>query len=75
MTEGRAAQPLQLLLESPCSSGRGQTTDPVLGRGEGHPMAAAGGVDAQGDGQMRLAGARRAYEDHVLGLVQEVDVP
>jgi hypothetical protein len=42
--------------------------------GEGDPVAAAGGLDAERDRQMRLAGARRSQEHHVGGLPEEVEL-
>jgi hypothetical protein len=46
--------------------------DPPGGGGEGHSVAGLAGPDAQADGQMRLAGAGRAEEDHVLPGHHEV---
>ena len=50
--------------------GLAQAGDPVGGGGEQHPVALPGGGDAEGAGQVGLAGAGRAEEDDVAVLGQ-----
>ena len=51
-----------------------ESGDPFGGGGEQDPVAGLGGLDAQADGEVGLAGAGWAEEDDVLGLGQEVPV-
>jgi hypothetical protein len=46
--------------------------DPLGGGGERHPVAGLAGADAQADGQVGLAGAGGAEEDHVVAGGDEV---
>ena len=45
--------------------------DPVHGGGERDAVPGLGGFDRQPDGEVGLAGARRAEQHHVAGLGQE----
>jgi hypothetical protein len=46
--------------------GLGEPGDPLRGGSEQDPVACLAGADRQPDGQVSLAGAGRAEEDHVL---------
>ena len=64
----------ELSIELPGALGLLQTSNPLVSRREGDAMTPAGGLHSQGDRQMRLAGARRSEEHHVLGLEEEVEL-
>ncbi len=53
--------------------GFGQAVDPLGGGGEQHAMTALAGPDRQADGEVGLAGARRAQEHHVVPPLHEVE--
>ena len=65
---------LELLVEPPRPLGRAQAVDPLVGGGEGDPVAASGGLDPEGDRQVGLAGPGRSQEHDVLGLGEEVEL-
>jgi hypothetical protein len=70
-----ASGPAQFGLEVALALGLRQPRDP-LGRGsELHALAGQAGADRDRDRQVRLAGAGRAEQDHVLARVQEVELP
>ena len=62
---GYAAQAGELGLEAAGVVGVGEAGDPLGGGGEGDPVPGLAGADAEADGQVGFAGARRAEEDHV----------
>ena len=72
--QGDARQAFELLVEPPRPLGCPEPVDPLMGGGEGDPMATAGSLHREGDRQMRLARARRAEEDDVLRLGEEVEL-
>ena len=66
---GRAGQ---FFLEPAGVVGFGEPIDPLAGGREQHPMSGLAGPDTQPDGQMGLAGAGWAEEDHILFAGNEV---
>ncbi len=68
------SETLELLVEPARPLGLAETVDPLVGGGEGHPMAPSGGLDRQRDTQVRLAGAGWSEEDDVGGLGEEVEL-
>jgi hypothetical protein len=54
-----AAQPVEFGVEAAGALGGVEPLDPLVGGGEGDPVAAAGGLDGQRDGQVGFAGAGR----------------
>src|SRR3954454_6989143 len=67
-----AAEADQLWLQSAGGVGVGEAGDPLAGGGERDPVPGLAGPDGQPDGQVGLAGARWAEEDHVLAGGDEV---
>jgi hypothetical protein len=53
--------------------GFGEAGDPFGGGGEGDAVAGLAGPDAEADGEVGLAGAGRAQEDHVLFAGHEIE--
>jgi len=72
--ERDAAEAFQLVGEAAGAFGFSESEHPVGGRRERDSVAAAGGLDAESDAEMRLAGAGWPQEDHVVGLAQEVEL-
>jgi len=70
----QAADAFELLVEAPAALGRREARHPLLGAGEGHAVAPTRGLHAEGDVEVRLAGARRPGEDHVHVLGEEVEL-
>ena len=52
-----------------------QQRDPFGGGAEGDAVPGQAGADAQGDGEVRLAGAGRAEQHDVLAAGEEVQLP
>jgi hypothetical protein len=67
-----AAQAAQLVLQPAGVMGLGQPADPLGGGGEQHPVTGLAGPDGQAGGQVRLAGAGRTEQQHVLLRGDEV---
>jgi hypothetical protein len=66
--EAVAAQSGQFGGEAAAVVGLAEAGDPVGGGGEQNPVALPGGGDAEGGGEVGLAGARRAEQDDVSVL-------
>ena len=60
-----ALDAFELIVEGVAVLGGLEAVDPLLGGGERHAVAGLAGLDRQGDGQVRLAGAGRAEEADV----------
>lgn len=72
--EGDASEAFEFVGEAAGSLGVGEAGDPFGGGGEGDPVAPSGGLDAEGDGEVGLAGAGWAEEDDVVGFAEEVEL-
>ena len=70
-----AAEPDEFLLQPAGVMGFGQTGHPLAGGGEQHPVPGLAGPDRDTDGQVSLAGARRAEEHDVVFGDHEVQCP
>src|SRR3954453_16560007 len=67
-----ATQAAELVLQPAGVMGLGQPGDPLGGGGELDPVAGLAGADGQPGGQVRLAGAGRAEQQHVFLRGDEV---
>ncbi len=70
--EPRHGVELELLVQAAFRQGPGEGRDQGRGRGEEHAIAVFDGLEAQAHGQVRLADPRRAEDNHILSVLDEV---